>query len=109
MQYNSLKKYNYYKKYYPKYLLLLKYKNKLITYNIDSKIISYLFNIDYVNEIFLDKSLFDELLSLKELYHFNIVVISNKIREYYCKNNNNYISLKNNSKSYVRSICDGKE
>ena len=40
-----LNKYNYYKRDYAKYLLLIKNKDKLITYDIDAKIVAYLFKI----------------------------------------------------------------
>ena len=37
-----LNKYRYYKKDYAKYLLLIKSKDKLITFGIDAKIVAYL-------------------------------------------------------------------
>ena len=97
-----LNKYNYYKKDYAKYLLLIKSKDKLITYCIDAKIVAYLFKIKYCDEIILDKYLLDDLLVLKEKYHFNIAVISSKIREYYCSEFSDYLRLKNKSKKYVK-------
>ena len=42
-----LNKYNYYKRDYAKYLLLIKSKDKLITFGIDAKIVAYLFKIKY--------------------------------------------------------------
>lgn len=104
-----LNKYRYYKKDYAKYLLLIKNKDKLITYNIDAKIVSYLFKIDYYDELILSKYLLDDLLVLKELYHFNIAVIGPKIREYYCNNNSDYLRLKNKSKKYIKECCYGEE
>ena len=102
-------KYNYYKKDYAKYLLLIKYKDKLVTYGIDAKIVAYLFKIKYCDEIILDKYLLDDLLVLKEIYHFNIVVIGPKIREYYCRSNSDYLRVKNKSKMYVKECCYGEE
>ena len=97
-------KYNYYKKDYAKYLLLIKNKDKFITYSTDAKIVSYLFKINYYEEIYLDKYLLDDLLVLKEVYHFNIAVIGTKIREYYCRCNSDYLSIKNKSKKYVKEL-----
>ena len=97
-------KYNYYKKDYAKYLLLIKNKDKFITYSTDAKIVSYLFKINYFEELILSKYLLDDLLVLKEVYHFNIAVIGNKIREYYCRCNSDYLSLKNKSKKYVKEL-----
>ncbi len=97
-----LNKYRYYKKDYAKYLLLIKNKDKLITYDIDAKIVSYLFKIDYFDELILSKYLLDDLLVLKEKYHFNIAVVGSKIREYYCNSNSDYLRLKNKSKMYVK-------
>ena len=103
-------KYNYYKKDYAKYLLLIKDKDKLVTYGIDAKIVSYLFKIKYCEELILSKYLLDDLLVFKEKYHFNIAVISSKIREYYCDNNSDYLRLKNKSKKYVKEYgCYGEE
>lgn len=100
----ALALYNYYKKDYAKYLLLIKRKNKLITYSIDAKIISFLFKIDYAEEIILDNTLFNDLLELKEIYHFNIAVVDSKIREYYCHKLSDYLRLKNKSKKYVKEL-----
>ena len=106
----SLNKYRYYKKDYAKYLLLIKNKDKLITYDIDAKIVSYLFKIEYFNELILSKYLLDDLLVFKEKYHFNIAVIGSKIREYYCNSNSDYLKLKNKSKMYVKEYsCYGEE
>ena len=103
-------KYNYYKKEYAKYLLLIKDKDKLVTYGIDAKIVSYLFKIKYCEELMLSKYLLDDLLVLKEKYHFNIAVISSKIREYYCSKFSDYLRLKNKSKKYVKEVdCYGEE
>ena len=102
-------KYNYYKKDYSKYLLLIKNKDKLITYGIDAKIVSYLFKIKYCEEIWLDKYLLDDLLILKEIYHFNITIIDSKIREYYCNSNSDYLNIKNKSKKYVKEYSYGEE
>ena len=99
-----INKYRYYKKDYAKYLLLIKNKDKLITYNIDSKIVSYLFKIKYCDEIILDKYLLNDLLELKEKYHFNIAVVGPKIREYYCSKFSDYLKLKNKSKKYVKEL-----
>ena len=99
-----INKYRYYKKDYAKYLLLIKIKYKLITYNIDSKIVSYLFKIKYCDEIILDKYLLNDLLELKEKYHFNIAVVGSKIREYYCSKFSDYLKLKNKSKKYVKEL-----
>lgn len=105
-----LNKYRYYKKDYAKYLLLIKNKDKLITYDIDAKIVAYLFKIKYCDEIILDKSLLDDLLVLKEKYHFNIAVVGSKIREYYCSEFSDYLRLKNKSKKYVKEVdCYGEE
>ena len=105
-----LNKYNYYKKDYAKYLLLIKDKDKLITYGIDAKIVSYLFKIKYFEELVLSKYLLDDLLVLKEKYHFNIAVIGPKIREYYCRCNSDYLRVKNKSKMYVKEYsCYGEE
>lgn len=101
-----INKYRYYKKDYAKYLLLIKNKDKLITYNIDSKIVSYLFKIEYFDELILSKYLLDELLVLKEKYHFNIAVVGPKIREYYCSKLSDYLKLKNKSKKYVKELGD---
>ncbi len=104
-KYTTKQKYNFYKKNYAKYLLLLKKKDKLITYNIDAKIVSYLFKIHYQEELILDKILLTELLELKETYHFNIAVINNKkINEYYCSKLSDYLSLKTKSKNYVKKM-----
>lgn len=104
-KYTPLNIYNFYKKDYSKYLLLIKEKDKLITFNIDAKIISYLFKIDFCEEIILAKNLLDDLLELKEKYNFNIVVVnSKKIREYYCHKNSNYLMIKNKSKKYVNDL-----
>lgn len=100
-----LNKYRYYKKDYAKYLLLIKNKDKLITYDIDAKIVSYLFKIDYFDELILSKYLLDDLLVLKEKYHFNIAVVGPKIREYYCSKCSDYLKLKNKSKRYVKECC----
>ena len=97
-----LNKYRYYKKDYAKYLLLIKNKDKLITYDIDAKIVAYLFKIKYCDEIILDKYLLDDLLVLKEKYHFNIAVVGPKIREYYCSKCSDYLKLKNKSKKYIK-------
>lgn len=106
----SLNKYRYYKKDYAKYLLLIKDKDKLITYDIDAKIVSYLFKIEYFNELILSKYLLDDLLVFKEKYHFNIAVVGLKIREYYCNSNSDYLKLKNKSKMYVKEYsCYGEE
>ena len=104
-----INKYNYYKKYYSKYLLLIKDKEHLITYSTDAKIVSYLFKINYCEELILSKYLLDDLLVLKEIYHFNIVVIGPKIREYYCRSNSDYLRVKNKSKMYVKECCYGEE
>ena len=104
-----LNKYRYYKKDYAKYLLLIKNKDKLITYDIDAKIVSYLFKIDYFDELILSKYLLDDLLVLKEKYHFNIAVVGPKIREYYCSKCNDYLKLKNKSKKYIKECCYGEE
>ena len=104
-----LNKYRYYKKDYAKYLLLIKNKDKLITYDIDAKIVSYLFKIDYFDELILSKYLLDDLLVLKEKYHFNIAVVGSKIREYYCSKCSDYLKLKNKSKKYVKECCYGEE
>ena len=101
----SLNKYRYYKKDYAKYLLLIKDKDKLITYDIDAKIVSYLFKIEYFNELILSKYLLDDLLVLKEKYHFNIAVVGPKIREYYCSKCSDYLKLKNKSKKYIKECC----
>ena len=100
-----LNKYNYYKRDYAKYLLLIKNKDKLITYDIDAKIVSYLFKIEYFNELILSKYLLDDLLVLKEKYHFNIAVVGPKIREYYCSKCSDYLKLKNKSKKYIKECC----
>ena len=100
-----LNKYRYYKKDYAKYLLLIKSKDKLITYDIDAKIVSYLFKIDYFDELILSKYLLDDLLVLKEKYHFNIAVVGPKIREYYCSKCSYYLKLKNKSKKYIKECC----
>ena len=100
-----LNKYRYYKKDYAKYLLLIKDKDKLITYDIDAKIVSYLFKIEYFNELILSKYLLDDLLVLKEKYHFNIAVVGPKIREYYCSKCSDYLKLKNKSKKYIKECC----
>ena len=100
-----LNKYRYYKKDYAKYLLLIKNKDKLITYDIDAKIVSYLFKIDYFDELILSKYLLDDLLVLKEKYHFNIAVVGPKIREYYCSKCSDYLKLKNKSKKYIKECC----
>ena len=100
-----LNKYRYYKKDYAKYLLLIKSKDKLITFGIDAKIVAYLFKIKYCDEIILDKYLLDDLLVLKEKYHFNIAVVGPKIREYYCSKFSDYLRLKNKSKKYVKECC----
>lgn len=100
-----LNKYRYYKKDYAKYLLLIKNKDKLITYDIDAKIVSYLFKIEYFNELILSKYLLDDLLVLKEKYHFNIAVVGPKIREYYCSKCSDYLKLKNKSKKYIKECC----
>ena len=103
-------KYNYYKKDYAKYLLFVKDKDKLITFGIDAKIVSYLFKINYCEELILSKYLLDDLLVLKEKYHFNIAVIGPKIREYYCSEFSDYLRLKNKSKKYVKEVdCYGEE
>lgn len=101
----SLNEYRYYKKDYAKYLLLIKNKDKLITYDIDAKIVSYLFKIDYFDELILSKYLLDDLLVLKEKYHFNIAVVGPKIREYYCSKCSDYLNLKNKSKKYIKECC----
>ena len=104
-KYTPLNIYNFYKRDYAKYLLLVKKKDKLITYNTDAKIVSYLFKIHYFEELSLDQNLLTELLELKEIHHFNIaVVVSSKIREYYCYKNSDYLKLKNNSKRYVKEL-----
>ena len=95
-------KYNYYKKDYAKYLLLIKDKDKLVTYGVDAKIVSYLFKIKYCEELILSKYLLDDLLVLKEKYHFNIAVVGPKIREYYCSKCSDYLKLKNKSKKYIK-------
>ena len=100
-----LNKYRYYKKDYAKYLLLIKNKDKLITYDIDAKIVSYLFKIDYFDELILSQYLLDDLLVLKEKYHFNIAVVGPKIREYYCSKCSDYLKLKNKSKKYIKECC----
>ena len=100
-----LNKYRYYKKDYAKCLLLIKNKDKLITYDIDAKIVSYLFKIDYFDELILSKYLLDDLLVLKEKYHFNIAVVGPKIREYYCSKCSDYLKLKNKSKKYIKECC----
>ena len=100
-----LNKYRYYKKDYAKYLLLIKNKDKLMTYDIDAKIVSYLFKIDYFDELILSKYLLDDLLVLKEKYHFNIAVVGPKIREYYCSKCSDYLKLKNKSKKYIKECC----
>ena len=104
-----LNKYRYYKKDYAKYLLLIKNKDKLIAYDIDAKIVSYLFKIDYFDELILSKYLLDDLLVLKEKYHFNIAVVGPKIREYYCSKCSDYLKLKNKSKKYIKECCYGEE
>ena len=104
-----INKYRYYKKDYAKYLLLIKNKDKLITYDIDAKIVSYLFKIDYFDELILSKYLLDDLLVLKEKYHFNIAVVGPKIREYYCSKCSDYLKLKNKSKKYIKECCYGEE
>ena len=110
MKRTILYKYNYYKKYYSKYLLLVKYKDKLITFGIDAKIVSYLFKIKYCEELILSKYLLDDLLVLKEKYHFNIAVIGSKIREYYCRCNSDYLRVKNKGKKYVKEYgCYGEK
>lgn len=100
----TLKTYNFYKRDYANYLLLIKNKNKLITYSVDAKIVAYLFKINYCEEIVLHKNLLDDLLILKEKYHFNIAVVGPKIREYYCNKLNDYQRLKNKSKNYVKEL-----
>ena len=110
MKRTPLNKYNYYKKDYAKYLLLIKRKDNFITYGIDAKIVSYLFKIKYCDELIISKYLLDDLLILKEKYHFNIAIIGSKIREYYCHNNSDYLKLKNKSKKYIKEYsCYGEE
>ena len=58
-----------------------------------------LFKIKYCDEIILDKSLLDDLLVLKEKYHFNIAVVGPKIREYYCSKFSDYLRLKKETSS----------
>ena len=65
-KYQVEKSYNYYKRQYRNYLLLVKRKNKYITYKVDSRIVSFLFQIDSVEELVFDQVLFMELLELKE-------------------------------------------
>ena len=108
-----IKKYNFYKKDYAKYLLLIKRKDKLIAYHTDAKIIAFLFKITFYDELCLSKDLLDELLRLKEKYCFNIAVVTrNKVQEYYCHNCNDYLQLKNKSKRYVKeseAIVNGEK
>ena len=97
--------YNYYKHKYPNYLVLVKRRKNLISYKIDSRIISYIFKINFVYEISIDKKLLNELILLKEEYCFNIVVVGiKKVKEYYCKKSNNYSKLKNISKNYINEV-----
>ncbi len=94
--------YNYYKRQYHHYLLLIRKKRKYITYKVDSRIVAYLFQIDYVEELLFDQNLFMELLALKEKFHFNIAVVGYKRpREYYCISNSDYLKLKIKSKQYI--------
>lgn len=109
----SIKKYNFYKKDYAKYLLLIKRKDKLIAYHIDAKIIAFLFKITFYEELCLSKNLLADLLNLKEEYCFNIAVVTrNKVQEYYCHSCNDYLWLKNKSKRYVKeseAIVNGEK
>lgn len=94
--------YNYYKRQYHNYLLLIRKKRKYITYKVDSRIIAYLFQMDYVEELVFDQNLFMELLALKEKFHFNIAVVEyKKPREYYCVFYSDYLKLRNKSKVYI--------
>ena len=70
-KYQVEKSYNYYKRQYRNYLLLVKRKNKYITYKVDSRIVSFLFQIDSVEELVFDQILFMELLELKERLTLN--------------------------------------
>ena len=108
-KYQVEKSYNYYKRQYRNYLLLVKRKNKYITYKVDSRIVSFLFQIDSVEELVFDQVLFMELLELKESFHYNIAVIGyKKPREYYCSSFSDYLRLKNSSKRY-RKERSGEE
>ena len=108
-KYQVEKSYNYYKRQYRNYLLLVKRKNKYITYKVDSRIVSFLFQIDSVEELVFDQILFMELLELKESYHYNIAVSRyKKHREYYCASFSDYLRLKNSSKRY-RKERSGEE
>ena len=70
-KYQVEKSYNHYKRQYRNYLLLVKRKNKYITYKVDSRIVSFLFQIDSVEELVFDQVLFLELLELKERLTLN--------------------------------------